>query len=102
MVSKTDQGPHKSASVKDVAQRLRVIRQALDLNQAAMAALVGTSQQAWNNFESGRRRISIDQAILVCNATGVDLDWIYCGETGGIRSDLASRIQQGRNDHDWS
>ena len=66
-------------------------REALGKNQATWCRIVGIEQQAWNNYERGRRRISLDHALKVVQATGVGLDWIY----RGIRKDLPHDIFSG-------
>jgi transcriptional regulator with XRE-family HTH domain len=75
-------------SIQDIGDRLRLTREAKKLNQATWCRLVRIEQQAWNNYERGRKRISIDQALKVCEFTGVSLDWIY----RGIRKDLPHDI----------
>jgi transcriptional regulator with XRE-family HTH domain len=80
--------------VDAVAERIRLTREALGLKQAAFARLVGIEPQALNNYESGLRRISVDQAIKICAATGVSLDWIYRGLSSGLPINLATALQQ--------
>lgn len=90
----------RSGNVKDtdeLADRLRRTREAYDLNQASWCRLTGIESQAWNNYESGLRRISIDQAIKVCAATGVSLDWIYRGISAGLPMNIATALQRGNN-----
>jgi transcriptional regulator with XRE-family HTH domain len=79
-------------SLEEIAHRLVLTRQALEISQVLMAKRVGATPQAWNNYETGRKRISIDQALRLCIATGVDLDWIYRGEMDGIPSALLDKI----------
>lgn len=45
-----------------------------------MADKVGVVRPAWTQYESGARRIHLDPALRLCNATGVSLDWIYRGD----------------------
>lgn len=73
--------------------RLKSLRLAMGMKQAPWCRLVGISTAAWNNFESGYRRISIDQAIKICSAVGVSLDWIYRGQAGALPFDLAIKIK---------
>jgi len=80
-------------SVQAVADRMRLTRVALGLTQAAIGRLAGIGAQAWNNNERGRGRISLDQALKLCVATGVSLDWIYRGEMRGLPHELAVKIQ---------
>lgn|SRR5262249_14289923 len=85
---------HPNTGHEAVAERLRLTREALDLTQASLGRLAGISAQAWNNYERGLYRISIDQAVRLCITTGVTLDWIYRGEMRGLPFDLVGKIQQ--------
>ena len=80
-------------SVPMIAERLIATRQAMGLHQAAFCRLIGVSPQAWSNYESGRNRINHDQALKLCKATGVSLDWIYRGLTSGLPVNLAMALQ---------
>lgn len=82
---------------KAIAERLKLTREALGLNQAAFARLTGIEPQAINNYETGLRGISVDQAIKICAATGVSLDWIYRGLSAGLPINLATAMQQKQN-----
>lgn len=62
-----------------LSDRLRRTREAFGMNQADWCRLVGIEPQAWSNYEQGIRRISIDQAVKICQATGITTDWIYRG-----------------------
>lgn len=79
-----------------IGERLKRTREAMELNQATWCRLVGIETQAWNNYERGLRRISVDQAIKVCQATGVSLDWIYRGIAFGLPIELATALQAQR------
>ncbi|UWU73054.1 helix-turn-helix domain-containing protein [Bradyrhizobium huanghuaihaiense] len=76
-----------------LAERLRRTRESMKLKQADWCRFVGIGPQAWNNYERGINRISIDQAIKVCVATGVSLDWIYRGQLSGLPIELATTLQ---------
>lgn len=76
----------------DIAERLRLTRIALGLTQASIGRLAGISYQAWNNYEKARKRISIDQALLLCRSTGLTLDWIYQGDIRSLPHDFVLRL----------
>lgn len=78
-------------STSEVADRLQTTRRALKLTQAALCRTTGIQTAAWNNAETGDARIGVDNAILLCQATGVTLDWIY----RGIRHGLPHSINEG-------
>jgi transcriptional regulator with XRE-family HTH domain len=78
-----------------IGQRLAALRQALGFtNASAFARLVGLSVTTLQNYEAGIRRPDVGNAILICRATGVTLDWIYQGLTGGLPVHIASRLTQ--------
>ncbi len=86
-------------SMRSVAARLRITRLAFGMKKAAWCRFVGITPQAWENVEGSERspaknRISIDQALLVCRATGVDMNWIYQGITAGLPQKLAMDLKK--------
>ncbi len=64
-----------------IARRLRVLREAVAGNQAEFCRRVGISQTAWNNYERGRARLSINAATKIREALKIPTDWIYFGDT---------------------
>src|SRR4028119_947125 len=64
-----------------IARRLRVLREAMAENQAEFCRRVGISQTAWNNYERGRARLSINAATKIREALKIPTDWIYYGDT---------------------
>lgn len=73
------------ASSAEIGARLAMTRRSLGATQAEMAKLMGsvTNGQAWSNYESGRRCISIGHALELCRTCGLTLDWIYQGKGRG-------------------
>lgn len=71
-------------SNSDIAMRLKALLDALNLNQAGFASLVGISQPALNNYLKGIRRPDLDVAISIQSKTGVTLDWLYLGDRSGL------------------
>ena len=86
--------PSAPTATEMIAERLRLTREAKGLKQAAWCRLVGIGPQAWNNYERAVNRISLDQAMRICAATGVTLDWIYRGIAAGLPIEMASEIQR--------
>jgi transcriptional regulator with XRE-family HTH domain len=75
----------------EVAARLKLTREALELDQAEMARMVGTTPQKWNNAETGDNFIGREDAIRLCRATGVTMDWIF----RGVRVGLPAKVLEG-------
>jgi transcriptional regulator with XRE-family HTH domain len=82
-----------ASEIQVIGDRLRMTREALKKNQATWCRMVGIDQQAWNNYERGRRRISLDHALKVVKATGVGLDWIYRGISKDLPHDIFIGVQ---------
>jgi transcriptional regulator with XRE-family HTH domain len=83
-------------SIEAIGARLKATREAMRMQQAAFSRMVGIEPQAWNNYERGAKRIAIDQALKVCRATGVSLDWIYRGMSAQLPVNLATALAQDR------
>lgn len=84
--------PHPE-SVPAIADRLTRTRLAMRLRQAAFCRRVGIGVAAWNNYEQGIRRISVDHALKLCRTIGVTTDWIYRGFPSQLPRDLAMAIE---------
>lgn len=79
-------------SRQSIGDRLKLTREALGLNQAAFARLVGISPQGINNYEKGTQRPQLDQAFQICRATGATLDWIYFGDRSGLPGRILDKL----------
>lgn len=76
-----------------IAERLMMIRSALNMTQTQFCEHVGISQQALNNYERARRRIDLDQASRITHATGATLDWIYHGKADALPVRLYQKMK---------
>ncbi|MBD5112472.1 MAG: helix-turn-helix transcriptional regulator [Ruminococcaceae bacterium] len=65
--------------------RLKDLREDHDLTQAQAAKIIGTSQQHYGKYESGKIVIPFDRAIALADYYGVSLDYI-AGRTNEINS----------------
>jgi transcriptional regulator with XRE-family HTH domain len=81
-------------SVDSVARRLYLLRKSLGYSQLQISQLLGQSRSTWAQYETGERRISIDQAQKLCAVIGVSLDWIYNGRMDMLQPDLAAKLQE--------
>jgi len=84
----TDGGPANA----DIARRLMALRTALGLNLTAFSRRTGIPMNTLSNYESGLRRPELDKAVMVVNATGATLDWIYLGARAGLPGHLLEKI----------
>ena len=87
--------PMDPTSIAEIGRRLELTRQALGLTQVMMGRLMGavSNGQAWGNYESGKRRISVDHALALSQNLGLPLDWIYQGRMVNLPPELRDKIQ---------
>ena len=78
--------------ISAISARLRILRESRGQNQTEFCKSVGLTKAAWNNYETGDRRLSLEAALTLCDETGVTLDWIYRGVKYGLPSALATAI----------
>jgi hypothetical protein len=74
-----------------VADRLALTRRALCASQNDFARHAGVSIDDYRRWESGDE-IPIQQAAALSSATGVSLDWIYCGSPDNLRYHLVGTM----------
>ena len=93
--------PHEESpeSTAAVAFRLGLTRQAFGMKKAVWCRFVGITPTAWSNVEGtanqpAKNRISLDEALKVCRATGVGLDWIYRGDRTNVPVKVAMELQK--------
>jgi transcriptional regulator with XRE-family HTH domain len=94
-------GDSRNDRPEQIAKRLRLTREALGYTQAIMCKLIGsaTNGQAWENYESGRRKISLDHALRLCDNCGLSLEWIYRGNYQSLTVELRDKIIQQEREH---
>jgi transcriptional regulator with XRE-family HTH domain len=74
--------------------RLRAARMALGVqSEKAMAATLGVSANAYNNYECGTRLVDVAMAVRLLETTGIGPDWIYAGSTTGVPFDRAQALR---------
>jgi transcriptional regulator with XRE-family HTH domain len=76
-----------------VAARLRLLREAMELNQAQICAQIGVSQGLWNNYERGRHLIPVPRALDLVRRYGVTLDWLYHADSRMMPMHLMQKIE---------
>jgi transcriptional regulator with XRE-family HTH domain len=79
---------------QEAADRLRNSRLALKLTQTRICEIVGIERSTWNNAELGLSRLSVDNMILVCQKTGMTLDWFYRGIKSGLPLSIAEALDK--------
>lgn len=76
-----------------IGARLKSLRIALGFEvQADFCRHVGLSETRYNSFETGARRLTLQAADHIKGATGVTLDYLFHGDTGGLPLNLSHLI----------
>lgn len=86
-------------STEEIGKRLKWTREALGYSQAAISREISTDPnfpQVWNNWERGRDRISVDNALILCQKFRLSLDWIYRGDDGLLPAKLVRGIEDAK------
>ena len=63
----------------------------LQQNEFCERARIATN--TYNQFEKGKKRPSIENALRLCEAYGLTLDWIYRGDPSALRFSMADAIK---------
>jgi DNA-binding XRE family transcriptional regulator len=82
-------------SKEEIARRLRITRLALGFEtQAEFAGVLDdVAPQRWNNYESGRDRLTVNLALEICRKfPQITLDWLYRGDKSTLRPAFSAAI----------
>lgn len=77
----------------EVAARLLLTREVVGLKQGAFAERAGIAANTYNQQEKGEKLPSLENAIALCDAYDLTLDWIYRGEPGGLRYEFVAAMK---------
>jgi transcriptional regulator with XRE-family HTH domain len=77
-----------------VAQRIKLLRRVLGMNQSQFATFLGVQQQRLSNVENGINPLSRDLAFRIRERTGVTTDWLWFGDARGMPYQLARDLEE--------
>lgn len=75
-----------------VARRLAAAREALGLSKAEFADTIGIDRSSYTKIEKGLKPLLPPTAVLIFQLYGVDLNYLYLGQLGGLPSNLSSKV----------
>lgn len=84
---------NNSMAPGNVARRLTLARLAYGLDQQAFGARAGLSQPQYNQFETGKRLLTLQSAMRLCDEYNLTLDWLYRDDPSGLPADLWLKIR---------
>lgn len=68
----------------NIYNRLKDLREDMDMNQSKIADIIGTSQSYYAQYENGKRQLPFDRVIELAKFYNVSLDYI-AGRTNDKR-----------------
>lgn len=77
-----------------IGARLRLTRQAFELEQKDFAATAGIAQNTYNQYEQGKRVPNLEMAYLICRHYNITLDWIYRGIPSGLPLNVMNLLRR--------
>lgn len=86
--TKRAKGPYAA-----IGDRLEKLRRLIGDDQQKFAAKAKLSQNQYNQWERGKKRPSLDDALKLCDTYNVTLDWIYRGDPSGLGYQLANDLR---------
>lgn len=61
-------------------ERIKILRESMELSRAAFGKCLGISGDMVNNMERGRVEIREDRIKLICSTFNINEDWLRTGE----------------------
>ena len=86
-------GTYNDTLVTKVANKLLAARRAYGLEQQDFGKRAGLSQPQYNQFETGKRLLTLPCAIALCEEYNLTLDWLYSDDPSGLPADLWLKIR---------
>jgi transcriptional regulator with XRE-family HTH domain len=83
----------KTEEQKAMGAGLRKVREALDLTQADFAEKAGVGTTTIQGWEAGRNQIDVVALAWLAKNFGFTMDYVGLADIGGLRVDLAKKIQ---------
>lgn len=76
-----------------IGYRLQLTRRVWGLQQQEFADRADINASAYNQYERGKRTMSVAHAHKLCDAFELTMDWIYRGDPSGLRHATAEAIK---------
>lgn len=77
----------------EIGERLELARTVIGQTQVEFCGKARIATNTYNQYEKGKKRPDIDNALKLCDAHDLTLDWIYRGDPGGLRYHIAEAIK---------
>jgi len=75
-----------------VAERLKALREALEMTKAEFADAIGVDRSSYTKIEKGEKPLLPKSAYRIWKLYGVDMNYVYLGQVGGVPLNLSKRL----------
>lgn len=76
----------------EIGRRLKATRKALGLNATEFSGRAGIKQNAYSQYETGERMLTLTSAVKLAAEHRLTLDWLYRGDASGLPHGLAKKL----------
>jgi transcriptional regulator with XRE-family HTH domain len=76
-----------------IGRRLELTRQVIGVQQNEFCERARIATNTYNQYERGKKRPSLENALKLCETYGLTLDWIYRGDPSALRYSMADAIK---------
>jgi transcriptional regulator with XRE-family HTH domain len=80
-----------------VARRLAALRSALGMNKATFADMIDVDRSSYTKIENGKKPLLPASAYRIYELYGVDMNFIYLGQVGGLPLKLSRAVMSHLN-----
>lgn len=89
-----DMAPPEENKWKEIGDRLRTVRAALDLSQVDICRILEVDTSRWNHWESGKNKPDVTIMSELARRYGVTLDYIYLGDMRLLPYEIAGKLHK--------
>ena len=77
----------------EIGKRIKLLRDLFNLSQGTLGKIADCGTTNVSNWETGRNKPTIQQALNITDYLGVTLDYIYAGRVNAVQHELALRLK---------
>lgn len=77
---------------KEIGWRLKKVREFYDMNQVDFAKNADLSNSQYNNWETGKQRLSLSGALRIKSKYDVSLDYLYLGILSALSINMRNAL----------
>jgi transcriptional regulator with XRE-family HTH domain len=76
----------------EIGARLKATRDALGLTGTEFGNRARIAQNAYSQYETGKRMLTISAAMRLCATYGLTMDWLFRGDVSTLPHSLAAKL----------